>query len=42
MYLNEKKKYVYMLLFKRKKLFGLKEWLFYEFCLFVFMIMNSN
>lgn len=28
--------------FKRKKSFGLKERLFYEFCLSVFMIMNSN
>lgn len=31
-----------MLSFKRKKSFGLKERLFYEFCLSVFMIMNSN
>lgn len=31
-----------MLSFKRKKSFGLKERLIYEFCLSVFMIMNSN
>lgn len=31
-----------MLSYKRKKSFGLKERLFYEFCLSVFMIMNSN
>lgn len=31
-----------MLSFKRKKSFGLKDRLFYEFCLSVFMIMNSN